>query len=34
VFRALMRTVRTYLQGDYHTDPEVMAVLSEVFQTD
>lgn len=34
VFRALMRTVRTYLQGDYHSDPEVLSVLSEVLETD
>jgi NitT/TauT family transport system substrate-binding protein len=34
VFRALMRTVRTYLQGDYHSDPEVMGVLSDVLETD
>ncbi|MBY4208111.1 ABC transporter substrate-binding protein [Rhodococcus fascians] len=29
VLRAMVRTVRTHLQGDYHTDPEVMAVLSQ-----
>jgi NitT/TauT family transport system substrate-binding protein len=34
VFRALMRTVRTHLQGDYHADPEVLGVLSEVMETE
>jgi NitT/TauT family transport system substrate-binding protein len=34
VFRALMRTVRTYLQGDYHSDPEVLDVLSQILETD
>jgi NitT/TauT family transport system substrate-binding protein len=29
-FRALIRTHRTYLQGDYKTDPEVAAALAEV----
>lgn len=29
MMRALVRTVRTYLQGDYHSDPEVLAALSE-----
>jgi NitT/TauT family transport system substrate-binding protein len=29
IVRALARTNRTYLQGDYHDDPEVMAILSE-----
>ena len=29
IVRALMRTNRTYLQGDYHDDPEVMTILSE-----
>jgi NitT/TauT family transport system substrate-binding protein len=33
IMRAIARTVRTYLQGDYHADPEVMAVLSEVLGT-
>jgi NitT/TauT family transport system substrate-binding protein len=30
IMRALLRTVRTYLQGDYHEDPEVLAALVEV----
>lgn len=30
VFRAIMRTHRTYLQGDYLEDPEVVTALSEV----
>jgi ABC-type nitrate/sulfonate/bicarbonate transport system substrate-binding protein len=30
IMRALMRTERTYLQGDYHADPEVLAALAEV----
>lgn len=30
VFRALMRTNRTYLQGDYRDNPETMAALAEV----
>jgi NitT/TauT family transport system substrate-binding protein len=29
IMRALMRTVRTYLQGDYHADADVMATLAE-----
>lgn len=29
IVRALIRTNRTYLQGGYHNDPEVMAILSE-----
>ena len=29
IIRALARTNRTYLQGDYHDDPEVMAILSQ-----
>jgi NitT/TauT family transport system substrate-binding protein len=32
--RAMLRTVRTYLQGDYHADAEVLGVLSEVFETE
>jgi NitT/TauT family transport system substrate-binding protein len=32
IMRALTRTVRTYLQGDYHDDAEVMTVLAEVLQ--
>lgn len=32
IMRALTRTVRTYLQGDYHDDPEVMGVLADVLQ--
>jgi NitT/TauT family transport system substrate-binding protein len=31
IMRAITRTVRTYLQGDYHADDEVMAALSEAF---
>jgi NitT/TauT family transport system substrate-binding protein len=27
--RAILRTTRTYLQGDYHADPEVLAALAE-----
>ncbi len=27
--RAMLRTIRTYLQGDYHADPEVAAALSK-----
>jgi NitT/TauT family transport system substrate-binding protein len=30
IMRAIVRTVRTYLQGDYHSDPEVLAALAEV----
>lgn len=30
IMRAIVRTVRTYLQGDYHADPEVLAALAEV----
>lgn len=30
IMRAITRTVRTYLQGDYHDDPEVLAALAEV----
>lgn len=33
VMRALMRTVRTSLQGDYHSDPAVMEQLSEALET-
>jgi NitT/TauT family transport system substrate-binding protein len=29
VLRAMLRTVRDHLQGDYHADPAVMAVLAE-----
>ncbi len=29
-FRAVGRTTQTYLQGDYHDDPDVLAALSEV----
>lgn len=32
--RAIARTVRTYLQGDYHEDPEVVAALSEIIGID
>jgi NitT/TauT family transport system substrate-binding protein len=32
--RAMLRTVRTYLQDDYHADPEVLGVLSEVLDTE
>jgi NitT/TauT family transport system substrate-binding protein len=28
IFRAIARTIDTYLQGDYHADPEVLAGLS------
>jgi NitT/TauT family transport system substrate-binding protein len=30
IMRAIARTVRTYLQGDYHADDEVMSALSEL----
>ncbi len=30
-FRAIMRTNRTYLQGDYKTDPEVVAAMATAF---
>jgi len=30
MLRAILRTVRTYLQGDYHANPEVLAAISEV----
>lgn len=33
IMRAIARTVRTYLQGDYHADDEVMSALSEAFGT-
>lgn len=29
--RAIMRTNRTYLQGDYHADPEVSQILADYF---
>lgn len=29
-FRAIARTTATYLQGDYHADPEVAAAIAEV----
>lgn len=32
--RAIARTVRTYLQGDYHSDPEVVAALAEIIGLD
>jgi NitT/TauT family transport system substrate-binding protein len=32
IMRALVRTVRTYLQGDYHSDPEVLTALSETLE--
>jgi NitT/TauT family transport system substrate-binding protein len=32
--RALLRTVRTYLQGDYHADDEVMDALADGMGTD
>lgn len=32
IVRALMRTVRTYLQGDYHSDPKVVAALVDTLQ--
>jgi NitT/TauT family transport system substrate-binding protein len=31
IMRAIARTVDTYLQGDYHADDEVMAVMAEQF---
>src|SRR5690606_12292607 len=31
--RAMVRTSRTYLQGDYHNDPEVRAKLLEIMGT-
>jgi ABC-type nitrate/sulfonate/bicarbonate transport system substrate-binding protein len=31
IMRAIARTVDTYLQGDYHADDEIMAVMSEAF---
>lgn len=30
MMRAIARTVATYLQGDYHADPKVLAALAEV----
>lgn len=30
IMRAIARTIATYLQGDYHADPEVLAALAEV----
>ncbi len=33
IMRAIARTVATYLQGDYHADPEVLAALAEVTGT-
>jgi NitT/TauT family transport system substrate-binding protein len=33
IMRAIARTVATYLQGDYHADPEVLAALAEVTAT-
>jgi NitT/TauT family transport system substrate-binding protein len=32
IMRALTRTVRTYLQGDYHADPEVLEGLVETLE--
>lgn len=32
IMRALVRTVRTYLQGDYHSDPEVVQALVETLE--
>ncbi|WP_269932998.1 ABC transporter substrate-binding protein [Aminobacter sp. HY435] len=32
MMRALVRTTRTYLQGDYHKDPEVLKVMVEELQ--
>jgi NitT/TauT family transport system substrate-binding protein len=29
IMRAIMRTIRTYLQGDYHQDPVVMEAMAE-----
>ncbi len=34
IIRALLRTTRTYLQGDYRTDPEVRPALVEVLGVD
>jgi NitT/TauT family transport system substrate-binding protein len=33
LMRAIARTVRTYLQGDYHADEEVLTALSEALET-
>lgn len=30
IMRAIVRTIRTYLQGNYHNDPKVLAALAEV----
>lgn len=33
-FRALLRTTDTYLQGNYHEDPDVVAALAEIIGVD